>query len=149
MGDSGAFSGVGTIFGRGTSQAGPFTPIAEINNIGGPEKSRDTIDTTSLDTTGGYKTFIAGFRDAGSVQLGMNFTRAGYELMNDDFESEDSVWYQIALQDEDETKLTFKGLVTGLGSAIPMNDKVTANATVKISGKVFLTYSGAGGTTLS
>ena len=147
--ESGAFAGVGTTFGRGTSQEGPFTPIAEINNISGPDKSRATMDTTSLDTLGGYKTFVGGFRDSGQVQLAMNFTRAGYELMNDDFEDSDKVWYQIALPDDDDTKLTFQGLVVSLGSAVPLEDKVTASVTIKISGKVFLTYSGAGGTTLS
>lgn len=146
---SNPFSGVGTVFGRASTQAGPFTAIAQINNIGGPDKTRNTIDTTSLDTADGYKTFIAGFRDAGQVTLAMNFTRAGYELLNDDFESDVAVWYQIALPDTENTKLTFLGLVTNLGSSIPAEDKVTASATIKISGKAFLTYEGTGGTTFS
>lgn len=146
---SNAFAGVGTIFGRGTAQAGPFVAVAEINNIGGPDKSRNSIDVTSLDSTGGYREFIAGFRDSGQVTLAMNFTRATYEIMNDDYEDEDRKWYQIQFPDDDQTKFTFEGLIINLGSAIPADDKVTANVTVKISGKTYLTYQGAGGTTLS
>lgn len=146
---SNAFSGAGTTFGRGTSQTGTFTPIAEINSISGPDKSRNTIDTTSLDTADGYKTFIAGFRDSGQITLEMNFTRATYELINDDFESDDQIWYRISLPDSEETKLTFLGLVINSGAAIPLEDKVTASVTIKISGKTFLTYQGEGGTTLS
>lgn len=145
---SGAFSGVGTTFGRSTTQTGTYTTIAEINSITGPDKSRSTIDTTSLDTTGGYRTFIAGFRDSGQVTLAMNFTRAGYELMNDDFEDNDPAWYQIALPDTEHTKLTFQGLVVNVSSSVPMDDKVTADVTIKISGKTFLTYFGPGGSTV-
>lgn len=146
---SNAFSGVGTIFGRAASQAGPFTALAEINSIGGPDKSRSTIDTTSLDTDEGYRTFIAGFRDSGQITLAMNFSRASYELLDDDFESDDLAWYQIALPDSESTKLTFQGLVVNLSAAVPMDDKVTADATIKISGKTYLTYLGTGGTTFS
>lgn len=146
---SNAFSGVGTKFNRGTTQTGPWTAIAEINSIGGPDKSRSTIDTTSLDTAAGYRTFFAGFRDSGQVTLEMNFTRITYELINDDYESDGKVWYQIALPDTESTKLTFQGLVINLGSAVPMDDKVTATVTIKISGRTFLTYLGPGGTTLS
>lgn len=141
------FVGVGTVFGRGTAQAGPFTAIAQINSINGPDKSRGTVDTTSLDTTGGYKTFLAGFRDGGQVQLAMNFTRAGYELMNDDFEDETTKWYQIQLPDPEDTKLTFEGILTNIGSAIPIEDKVSCSVTIKVSGPTYLTYFGPGGST--
>ena len=73
---SNAFSGVGTIFknGDGSSNEG-FAAIAEINSIDGPNKTKSTIDVTSLDSTGGYREFISSFRDAGQVVLNMNFTR--------------------------------------------------------------------------
>jgi len=37
------------------------------------------IDVTSLDSSGGYREFIASFRDAGEVTLNMNFTLASYD----------------------------------------------------------------------
>lgn len=137
---SDAFSGVGAQFKRSDMATSPqFAAIAEVNDINGPEKSRNTIDTTSLDTDGGYKTFIGGFRDAGEVKLEMNFTFAGYDLMNDDFEDDDPRDYQIVLPDVGNTTLQFSALVTNLGMKIPKEDKVTASVTLKISGQVTLT----------
>lgn len=137
---SDAISGVGTVFNRGDGTSSEsFTAIAEINTITGPNKTRDTIDVTSLDSTGGYKEFIGSFRDAGEVTLGMNFTLAGYSDMNADFELDTLVNYQIVLPDTGNTTFEFAALVTSLGLAIPMDDKITADVTLKISGEVTLT----------
>lgn len=137
---SDAFAGVGTKFQRSNMATSPtFSDIAEINDIDGPNMSRNTYDTTSLDTTGGYRTFIAGFRDGGEVKLEMNFTEAGYAAMKADFESDDLVDYKIILPDTGATTLDFAALVTGLGAKIPNDGKVTATVTLKISGEVTLT----------
>jgi predicted secreted protein len=115
-----------------------FSAIAEINKIGGPTMSRDTIDVTSLDSTGGYREFIGGFRDGGTVNLSMNFAIAGYNDMKDDFESSDLRDYQIILPDTGNTTFGFAGLVTELPLDIPMDDKITCDVTIKISGQVTL-----------
>lgn len=133
---SDAVAGVGTVFSRDPGSG--FVAIAEINSIGGPSMTRETIDVTSLDSTGGYREFITGFRDAGEVTLSMNFTRATYELMKTDFESSTALDYKIALPDDDNTELTFDGLVTNLPLDVPMDDKITADVTIKISGQVTL-----------
>jgi predicted secreted protein len=136
---SNAVSGVGTVFKRSDMESAPtFSAIAEINSIDGPNKSRDTIDVTSLDSTGGYREFIASFRDGGEVSLEMNFTRDGYVDMNADFEVETLVDYQIVLPDSGNTTLDFSGLVTSLGLGIPLDDKITAPVTIKVSGQVTL-----------
>jgi len=138
---SDAFAGVGTKFKRSPddSSASSFTPIAEVNSITGPDMSRGQIDVTSLDSTGGYREFKAGFRDGGTVTLDMNFTRDTYDDMKLDFEDDELKYYQIVFPDAAETTLDFAGLVTGLSTAVPMDDKVTASVTIKISGQVDLT----------
>ncbi len=140
-----AIAGVGTKFKRWDSSASPaaWVEIAEINSITGPGMSRDTIDVTSLDSTGGYREFITGFRNAGTVVLAMNFTRETYELMKDDFESNEAQNYQIVLPDEENTGLDFEGLVTELPLTIPADDKVTADVTIQITGKVEISSGGA------
>jgi len=139
---SNAFSGVGTTFQRTTNQATSvpsFDTIAEINSIDGPNKTRDTIDVTSLDSSGGYREFITSFRDGGEVSLEMNFTQAGYIVMNDDFETEDSRDYRITLPDTNGTVMDFTAYVTSLGMSVPLDDKVTAPVTLKITGPIVLT----------
>lgn len=136
---SNAFSGVGTSFKRSNMLSSPtYTAIAEVNSIDGPIMSRDIIDVTSLDSTGGYREFIGGFRDGGEVSLEMNFTIGGYNDMKDDFESDDLRDYQIVLPDTGATTIGFSALVTSLGMGVPTDDKVTASVTLKISGQVTL-----------
>ena len=130
-----AVAGVGTRFRRWNTTLTAWEDISEINSINGPTKSRDTIDTTSLDSTGGYREFIAGFRDGGTVSLSMNFTRDTYELMNNDFESDVAQNYEIVLPDVENTTLEFVGFVTEVPLSIPTDDKITADVTIKVSGK--------------
>ena len=129
---SNAVSGVGTLFRRWSGTA--WVNIAEINSISGPGMSRNTIDVTSLDSTGGYREFITGFRDAGTIALSMNFTRVTYEAMKTDFESNVLQNYEMVLPDVEHTSIEFEGLVTELPLTIPADDKITADVTIKISG---------------
>jgi predicted secreted protein len=129
-----AIAGVGTEFRRWSGSA--WEKIAEVNNISGPTMTRETIDTTSLDTTGGYRTFITGFRDGGQITFAMNFTRDEYETLKADFESDDLQDYEIVLPDDDNTSFEFQGLVTEIPLTIPPGDKVTVDVTIKISGEV-------------
>lgn len=129
-----AIAGVGTVFRR--YNGATWDVIAEVNSITGPGMTRDFIDVTSLDSTGGYREFIAGFRDGGTVVLAMNFTRANYDLMKADFESDTSVLYEIVLPDTDSTSVEFMGLVTELPLTIPTDDKVTIDVTIKVDGEV-------------
>lgn len=141
---SNATAGVGTKFRRW--DASTWQDIAEINSIDGPGKSRDTIDVTSLDSTGGYREFIGGFRDGGTVTLPMNFTRDTYDLMNADFESNLLQNYEIFLPDAEHTSFEFEGLVTELGLAIPADDKITADVTIKVSGQIVMNSGSGSGT---
>jgi predicted secreted protein len=140
-----AVSGVGTLFRRWNGSE--WENIAEINTVTGPGRSRDTIDVTSLQSTGGYREFIAGFRDAGTCALAMNFTRNTYELMNDDFEVDTLQNYEIVLPDAESTTIEFIGFVTELGLAIPTDDKITSDVTIKISGKPVINSGASSGLT--
>ena len=138
---SNATAGVGTVFQRWSGSG--WVKIAEINTITGPTMTRDVIDVTSLDSTDGYREFITGFRDAGTVTLSMNFTRSTYETMKGDFESNTKQNYEIVLPDDEVTSLEFEGLVTECPLTIPPDDKITVEVTIKISAGVTLN-SGSG-----
>ena len=133
-----AVSGVSTVFRRWNASTGVWAAISEINTITGPSMTRDTIDVTTLGSTDGYREFIAGFRDGGTVVLSMNFTRTQYATMKDDFESDTLVNYEVVLPDTATTTLEFEGLVTELPLVISPDDKITLDVTIKISGTVTL-----------
>lgn len=132
-----AISGVGAKFQReNDSSSGEYTTIAEVTNITGPSKTRETIDVTNLDSPDGYREFIAGFRDGGEIVLTMNFTVDGYEQMDIDFASDDTINYQLVLPDAGEYTLGFAGLVTALPLAVPTDSQITVDVTIKITGAV-------------
>jgi len=134
-------AGVGTLFRRW--DGANWVNISEIKNIGGPSKSRTTIDVTSLDATGGYKEFIAGLKDPGGVTLAMIFRRDTYEIMKDDFEDDNLQNYEIFLPDVEYTSFEFEGLVTELPLTIPTDEAITCDVVIKISSEVTLN-SGSG-----
>jgi predicted secreted protein len=129
-----AISGVGAALKRWNGAS--YDALAEINSIEGPGFSRDTIDTTALDTPGGYRTFIAGFRNPGTLSLTMNYTRAVFNTFKTDFESDTIQDYMLVLPDTDTTSIAFDGLVTEMPLSIPTDDKVTMSVTIQISGQV-------------
>ena len=130
-----ALSGKGTEF-RRWNGTGEWEEIGEITNISGPGMSRETIDTTALDTIGGYRTFITGFRTPGTLSLSINFTRDTYDTMKADFESDAAVDYEIVLPDADQTTIEFQGFVTELPLTIPADEKIAMEVTIQITGQV-------------
>ena len=134
-----AIAGVGASLKRSDMASSPaFTAIAEVKNITGPGMSRDFIDASSLDSTGGYREFISGFRDGGELTFSMNFVFDGYNDTKTDFESSTAVDYQIVLPDTGSTTLDFSGYVTALPLNITPDDAVTCDVTIKITGQVDL-----------
>lgn len=132
---SNAVAGVGTVV-RKWDGVSAWDNIAEVTNISGPGMSREMIDVTSLDSTGGYREFIAGFRDAGTIVLSMNFTRAGLDMFQADFEDDTSKNYEIVLPDDDATSLEFEGLVQEFPLTVPTDSQITMEVTIKITGPV-------------
>lgn len=142
-----AVAGVGAQIQKWNPDAGPaaWQTIAEVTNITGPSASREMIDVTSLNTTGGYRKFIGSFRDAGTINLALNFTNDGLNTMKTDFESAAEVNYQISIKDADDdavagetlvlgTSLVFKGLVQEMPLTIPTDAQVTMDVVIKVTG---------------
>lgn len=130
MAQSAAVTGQGTMFMRNS------VAVGEINSIDGPSKSRDTIDVTRLEDVDGYRQYIGGLREPGTVTLNMNFTRENYDLFNEDYESDEPQKYEIVFPVALDTTFSFTGIVTELPLSIPIGDKITCDVTIQISGKV-------------
>jgi predicted secreted protein len=130
---SNAVAGVGTRLRRWSGSA--WADLAEVLNISGPTMSKEQIDVTSLASTGGYREFIGGFRDGGSLSFSMNFTRASYDLLMGDFEDDDNKNYELCLPDAEETSVEFEGTVMELPLTITPDKQITLDVTIKISGE--------------
>lgn len=131
---SNAIAAVGTKFRKWNTTSHLWEAIAEVKSVSGPSLSREMIDVTSLDSTGGYREFIPSFRDGGTVTLSMNFTYAGYLKLKQDFDSDDLANYEVLLPGP--ISIEFSGYIQDLPPTIKFDDVVTVEATIKVTGKV-------------
>lgn len=132
-----AITGVGIQFQR--EDGSVFTTLAEITGFRGPDKEREVVDVTSFDSTGGYREFISSLRDPGGVSFDMNFRRDTYQILEADFDSDDTVDYQIIFPDSAGTTFAFSALITNLPVDAPLDDKVACAVTLKVTGPVTVT----------
>lgn len=116
--------------------------IAELTSISGLEVSADTIETTTLDSPDGYRTFIQGLKDAGEVSISGYFNPAtgqGQAEMFADFESGAVTAYTIEFPAPLNAKWEFQAIVTGFSTGAELEDNVSFEATLKVTGKPTLT----------
>ena len=117
-----------------------FTKVAEVLSVGGPSLSRDTPEATHTDSTAGYKEFIAGMKDGGEVTINMNFlpADASQDLATGllgDFGTDTPINYQITFPYSPTVAWTFAGFITGFEPDVPIEDRMTASVTFKVSGQ--------------
>lgn len=141
-------TGVGTKFYRwnpDNSSADKWERQANVMSISGPNKTRETIDVTTLDAEDGYMEFIAGLRDGGTFSIEFRFTHATYKQLNDDFEDDTPQNYKIVLPNESKTTLELEAYVTEVPTEIDKDSAITFTAQFKVSGKDNLGKEGSSG----
>lgn len=125
--------------------------IAEITKISPQLNKQDTVDVTTLSSVGNYREFIAGWKDAGELQIEGNFVAgdvAGQQAVFADFEAGTVSGYVLTFPTAITATLTFSALVTEFGiGGFAVGDKVPFNATLKISGAATLAISASDGLT--
>ncbi|MDN4069936.1 phage tail tube protein [Paenibacillus vini] len=113
------------------------TPVAELTSIGGLELSADTIDVTSLDSDGGYREFIGGFKDGGEVSISGFFNpgdagqAAVYAAFNSGARTACEIQFPAALK----ASWTFDAVVTAFSTGAELEEAVSFEATLKVSGE--------------
>jgi len=128
----------------------PALAVGGLTNIPSPQISAEEIDVTTLDSDGGFREFIAGFKDAGEISLEGN-TRittagdfdAGQKRMYDLMDSGAVTNFVIEFPPEFQAVWTFEGIVTGFAVDAALEDAISFSATVRVTGKPEL-LTGAG-----
>lgn len=135
---------LGTKLSKGTEAP---VDIAGLTSIGGIEIKADTVDTTTLDSDGGYKEFIGGFKDAGEVPIEGFFDpgNTGQVEMQSALDTGVAEDYKITFPTTPKAEWAFKGVVTGFKVGdVDVDGTINFGATIKISGKPVLTVGAAG-----
>lgn len=123
--------------------------IAELKSIGGLELSADTIDSTTLDSDG-WRTFAQGLKDAGEVSVSGFFNPAdtnGQKALYDAFDAGTIIPFTILFPPAMGASWDFSGIVTGFNTGAEMEDGISFEGTIKVSGKPSLGLTASGGLT--
>ncbi|GLK49491.1 hypothetical protein GCM10017620_24640 [Brevundimonas intermedia] len=115
-----------------------YSAIGELLSATPPQKSREVIDATHMQSPGGYREFISSLRDGGEATLTFNYTADGYEVLEGMFDDDDPANFRITLSDG--ATIVFDGLVTEQPiDDIAIDDKIGMSATIKVTGPVTFT----------
>ena len=122
------------------------TAVVAVHDISGPSMSVDTIDVTAHDSTDGYREFVAGFIDSGEVSFSVNWNpdsathkvaTGGLPYLLAQRELEDfELIFPTGATAGDTYKASFSALVTAFEPSAPVEDKLSADITLKIDGPV-------------
>jgi len=127
---------------KGTSiQFGSPTPaaIGEVVSIGGPNVSVDMIDTTVLGSADGWREFIPGLLDGGSIEIEMCLNTDNADDLKDWLDGRDTesvyIYWPLVVGTGIPTA-SFTALCSAWGSNAVVGDKLILTATLKITGEV-------------
>jgi predicted secreted protein len=112
-----------------------FTAIANVVSIEGPEVERETLDMTAHDTPDGWREFVGGLKDGGEVSVEVNYDPALHDDLIDDFDDPAPRNWKIVFPTSPSVEWEFAAVLTGFSSQAPHDDKLSAEITLKVSGK--------------
>ena len=117
--------------------------VGSLSNIDGLEPTMETIDVTTLDSSGGYREFVGGLKDGGELPVDgyLNAGDAGQTAIQAAFDAGVAVPCSIVFPATIGYTWTFNGLVTGFKTGAALEDAVSFSATIKVSGKPTLAAS--------
>ncbi|MDG9705544.1 phage tail tube protein [Streptomyces sp. DH37] len=115
-----------------------FTAIGNVTSVSGPEIERETYDVTSHDSPDKWREFVGGLVDGGEVTLEINYDPSQHDTLIDDFADTEPRDYKLVFPQSLGTwDLTL--LLTGFSPEAPVDDKLTAELTFKVTGKPTIT----------
>jgi len=135
----------GAVLERSDMDSNPtFTEIANVTSISGPSISRNVYDTTAHDSPDAYMEFIGGLKDGGELSFELNWDpeNATHEALFSDLNDIVPRDYNLVLP-QDIATFAMTAILTAFDVGLPVDDKLTASVTYKITGKPTLTVGSA------
>jgi len=93
------------------------------------------IDTTSHDESSGFRTFVSGLKDGGTLEV-----TGKYNYADDgqaEWKAEEGIRHAFHIILSDNSGIAFEAIVGGFQTSNPLDDAVEFTATAKITGEVF------------
>lgn len=117
-----------------------FTTVAEVTDISGPSLALDPLDVTSHESPGAFREFVGGLLDGGEVTFTINYvpTGATHDATTGllaDMVARTVRNFQLIFPDVGATQWSFSALVTAFEPAEPVDDRLSAELTLKVTGQ--------------
>lgn len=115
-----------------------FAAIANVTSVKAPEIKRDTYDVTAHDSADGWREFVGGLKDGGEFSLEVNYDPRVHDDLIADFDDTAPRDYKLVFP-QSLGEWDIKALMTGFSSEEPVDDKMTAELTFKVTGQPTIT----------
>ena len=117
-----------------------FTTIAEVTEIGGPSLALDPLDVTSHESPGAFREFVGGLLDGGEVTSTINYVPTGgtHDATTGliaDMIARTVRNFQLIFPDVGTTTWSLSALITAFEPAEPVDDRLSAEVTLKVTGQ--------------
>ena len=123
-----------------TPAGGVQVSVGRLTSVGEIQSDSEAVDVTTLESAGGYREYIQGFRDAGEVELsGFHDAQdAGQTALRAAYDSGEIGAFEVDFPDG--SKVDFSGFVKGhtVGSA-EVDGAIGFGAVLRITGAVKMT----------
>ena len=117
-----------------------FTAIPQAKGIAIPMTETDYLEVTSLDSSGGFKEYVKGLKDAGVISLPCGYTAAGYEQQLADQAVNGAVYYRATLRAQPGQSagdvFTFRGFPTPAVEANDVGSLIGMTVSIRTTGDV-------------
>jgi len=116
------------------------TTFGNIISISGPNQERDSVDISTMDSTSKWREFLPGMLNSGELTAELNYDSTAAGTANDlsvALTSGTQTWtisFGESATASNCSSFACVGFMTGLGYAIPFDDKVTQSVSLKFTG---------------
>lgn len=130
------------ISGFGTTISGSVAgAIAQVTSVSVSGMAATDIDVSTMDSVNAWKEFIPGMKEAGEFSLGLLYERENHDVIQGSLGADPETW-TVTLPDG--STFVCSGYVKGLGIEVPMDDKISQTATIKLTGEPTFTPNSSG-----
>lgn len=135
------YPGFGTVLEWDPAGGSSFSAIGQIMDISGPSLSRNTLDSTTHDSTDAWMEFLKSLKDGGEVTFDIVYDPALSNhdattgLLSDFAEDSTIANFRITFPDTGNTQWVMPAIVSGFEPTAPVAEKLTSSVTLKIAGK--------------
>lgn len=116
-----------------------FTPVVELFQLGGPDLSKDSVELTNTDSLNKFREFVPGLKSGGTLSISGNLIKASMDQMLAEYNKSGRTNYRVTVPADVAFQMDFEGFVTSFPPDVPIDDRMTFQASIQISGPVTIT----------